>query len=572
MIHRLSPELINKIAAGEVVERPNSVVKELVENSIDAGAKSVIVIIKENLIQVIDDGNGIEKDDLEKLFVNHSTSKISDIQDLFDIRTMGFRGEALATIASVSNTSIASKHKNSEIGYIVRPDEKARECASNHGTIVTVENLFFNVPARKKFLKTETTENRYILDTLTRIAISQPQIAFRLEINEKTLLNLPLQNLEQRLKELMPNVKLVKIMDDDIVSGYIADPKNTFSKPTYQYMYVNGRYITASPALSRAVYMGYKNTIMKGQYPPYVIFINVPPQNVDVNVHPRKTEVKFENEGYIFQKIYSIIQHSIFHSSLAQQESSFNRLEKFPNKENISANTNTKDFYIFEKENTYQPQSSFYVNRAMEFSQQILQTDVKEHDENDILDKVHIFTAHQLINAYIVAEADDAIVVFDQHASAERYLFEKYTKIYSNEEVKTKRLLLAEQVPEKFAASVKEHAAVLSSFGIEIGEENGSVVITDIPEIATLRIVDQLYAELSSIFDNELTSVIELRDKMITTLSCHSAIRFGDSLSDIECQKIITDLVSCLNNRTCPHGRPTYYVMSRDNLKQIFKR
>ena len=572
MIHRLSPELINKIAAGEVVERPNSVVKELVENSIDAGAKSVIVIIKENLIQVIDDGNGIEKDDLEKLFVNHSTSKISDIQDLFDIRTMGFRGEALATIASVSNTSIASKHKNSEIGYIVRPDEKAREYASNHGTIVTVENLFFNVPARKKFLKTETTENRYILDTLTRIAISQPQIAFRLEINEKTLLNLPLQNLEQRLKELMPNVKLVKIMDDDIVSGYIADPKNTFSKPTYQYMYVNGRYITASPALSRAVYMGYKNTIMKGQYPPYVIFINVPPQNVDVNVHPRKTEVKFENEGYIFQKIYSIIQHSIFHSSLAQQESSFNRLEKFPNKENISANTNTKDFYIFEKENTYQPQSSFYVNRAMEFSQQILQTDVKEHDENDILDKVHIFTAHQLINAYIVAEADDAIVVFDQHASAERYLFEKYTKIYSNEEVKTKRLLLAEQVPEKFAASVKEHAAVLSSFGIEIGEENGSVVITDIPEIATLRIVDQLYAELSSIFDNELTSVIELRDKMITTLSCHSAIRFGDSLSDIECQKIITDLVSCLNNRTCPHGRPTYYVMSRDNLKQIFKR
>ena len=587
MIIQLTTELINKIAAGEVVERPSSVVKELVENSIDANASEISIEVSLESIKVIDNGDGIKKEDLEKLFINHSTSKIKSIDDLSHIFTMGFRGEAIATIAAVSKMIIRSKYKEDKLGYSIKASEPLVSDALNTGTVVEVKDLFYNVPARKKFLKSITQENKYITDTVRRISLAYPYISFKLTINSKVIFNLLSSTLEQRIRSLITNIELIPIINDDIISGYISKPKDSFSKAIDQYMFVNNRYIIPSPALSKAVFLGYKNALMRGQYPPYVIFINVDPITVDVNVHPRKTEVRFENEGYIFQKIYTLIQHTLFKQERNILNLNIDKLNDYStqtinkNKElafkqpnfvikdqesnNLSYKTKTQSSEInspynnslFGKRNT--------VNQAMKFSLELLQ------QQNPIND-VDLNECKQYMSSYIIASSTNGIIMFDQHACSERYLFEKYKCKFEKEKIQVKQLLIPELIPHEFEDFMIEKSELLLSFGLEVRKENKSAFIFGIPEFASLKIIDKVYAEIRNIFDSEINSIEDLRDKFITTLACHSAIRFGDSLNTEECKRIITDLNSCNNKLTCPHGRPTYYELDKEKLVQIFKR
>jgi len=582
MIRQLPQELINKIAAGEVVERPSSVVKELVENSIDAHASGISVIIDSEQIKVIDNGVGMSEKDLKKLFVNHSTSKISKITDLDSISTLGFRGEAISTIESVSKMEIMSKQKNSRNGFAKNNEENFQSISMNDGTVVTVRNLFFNVPARKKFMKSEAVENKHIMDTFTRLALANSNISFQLLIKDKVIFNLQSGTLAERIKNLMPNVKFTEVMKDDVLSGFISDPRNSFAKPTYQYFFVNNRFITSSPMISRAIFNGYKNSLMRGQYPPYVIFLNVKPDEVDVNVHPRKTDVKFANEGYIFQKIYSLIQHSLFNAEEKVQR--FN-LEMTTPETNIYgealAKSNNEDStkykveeksgqYSFAKEisdrETFSSVKKPLFSRAMKFSSELMSL------RDSPLETVNTQTAKQYLNSYIIAENQEGLIIFDQHACSERFLFEKYRKRTKEIIVRSRKLLISEEVPLEFAELLFENKSLLTTFGIDVEEIDGKTMITGIPEFSKLKIIDQLYADLKSIFENDFSSISDLQEKMYTTLACHSAIRFGDKLSDIECRRILEDLISCENKLTCPHGRPTYQIFSEGKLLEIFKR
>jgi len=569
MIRHLSQELINKIAAGEVVERPSSVVKELVENSIDAGSTEIIVTIAPGLIQVTDNGDGIEKDDLLKLFTNHSTSKIISIEDLNSIHTMGFRGEAIATISSVSKMEIQSRYKGSEVGYSIIPDGKPTPTPMNPGTIIYVKDLFFNVPARKKFMKSESQENRYIMDTFTRISLVNYKISFKLIINDKVIYNFQSSTIKDRLKSIAPNIEFIPIIEDDIISGFISQPKDSFSKSTYQYMFANNRYITPTPSQAKAVLTGYKNALMRGQYPPFVIFINVNPTEIDVNVHPRKTEVKFENDGYIFQKIYSTIQHTLFKEDINYIEPQLNNSyqEKNENTKPFEINDRNKGFVNFKRDNKNELfKSTEIISRAMNFSSEIL------NQIYDPLETLDISNARQYSLSYITAQNAEGLLIFDQHACSERFVFETLKEKFEKGDIKPRRMLIPEKVPIEFSDYLFDKRTVLQTFGIEIENIDKEIFIVSLPDFATLRIVDQLYAEIKYIFDDDLTSVLELREKIFTTLACHSAIRFGDKLSDDECKKILKDLLTCKNKLTCPHGRPTYHALSKDKLVQIFKR
>lgn len=584
MIKVLPPELVNKIAAGEVVERPSSVVKELVENSIDADSSQINIIIDTDIIVVEDNGKGIESNDLKKLFTNHSTSKISSIEDLSNITTMGFRGEALSTIAAVSKVDIQSRTQDQNTGFSIKSNNaELKTVAKNFGTKITVKDLFYNTPARKKFLKSEPYENKHIIDIVTKIAISHPQVGFKLSIKEKLIFNLIPSSLDNRVTQIIPNIKMIPMMQDDIITGFISRSKDSFNKSAYQYMFVNGRYIQPSPSLSKAVFLGYKNSLMRGQYPPYVIFINLKSDQVDVNVHPRKIEVRFENEGYIFQKIYNIIQHTLFSinkENISQEHNVRNPEINFPSESqnnfsyeySIPNNTEferkyDKSFYAnTEGEvNSNNAFNSYSVNTAMQFSSELL----KDEDE---LKNLHLENVSQYLSSYITCSTDNAIIIFDQHACSERFLFEKYMTSISGEEIKLKPLLIPEIVPQEYAELILGKKDLLKTFGITMEKLNDQVTITAIPDFANLRTVKELYADLESMFDEDINSVRELREKMITTLACHSAIRFGDTLNKQECKKIIDDLQTCTNKYTCPHGRPTFYKMEKDLLKEIFKR
>ena len=570
----LSDEIASQIAAGEVIERPASVVKELIENSIDAGANEIIVKILnagKDLIQVSDNGIGISGDEIEIALSRHSTSKINTAEDLFKIRTLGFRGEALASIASVSRIQIASCTLDCNIGTVLNADAgnviSIRKVGLPSGTDIKVEGLFYNVPARLKFLKTDSTEKRNISSLITKFGLAYPSIKFQLEMENNLVFstsgNGNVREVLSSIYDIGTAKQLLEInlMDEKIeIKGFVSTINITRSNRKEINFYVNGRYIK-DIALSTAVIQAYKNLIMVGRYPISVVFISLDPELVDVNVHPTKSEVRFSKPDYIFSCVQRAVRRGLL---------SYGDISTLPNKVwNYPSNEKFYSKGLLDGEDSINPIST---TEEQELSDGI----VHAPHEQEFQFNIPILRAIGQIGAtYIVAEGPDGLYLIDQHAAHERILFEKIleekeAKVASQDLIEGEVIFLSPQ----YSQILTEEIDVFNKLGFKI--ENfgqNTFIIRSIP--AYINNHDPkgiLQAALEDLEDGKEPFKMDLEDKIVSKICKKIAIKGGQVLSDVEQKELINELESCQSPRTCPHGRPTLIHLPVSLLERQFGR
>ncbi|MFH1878335.1 MAG: DNA mismatch repair endonuclease MutL [Candidatus Omnitrophota bacterium] len=580
-INLLTEDVIGKISAGEVVERPASAVKELIDNSIDAGADSIEVEIQssgQQLIRVADNGEGMALEDAKRAFLRHATSKISQIEDLEKIKTLGFRGEALASIAAVSRVDITTSTGTVNGGVYLYLESgeilKTRPAGRSRGTTIEVRNLFFNVPARLKFLKKESTELSEIVAVVGRFIISNPHIEFKLSHSGRCLLHAPLElNAVERIRLVMGGdftdhmAEVDADSDDYALNGFVSHPAYTKRDKRGQVFFINGRYVR-NKVLSEAVYLAYKSLLERGRYPSAVLFLTVPSSAIDVNVHPAKLEVKFTEEN----KIKEIVRRAV--------KEKFREIKTFidnpaaetamPEVNDIGASPAPDRFF----ETIADVQEVFTYDFPEGDAQQ------KTKEQVSCLPSENVYSGSgdklfQISNCYIVKIMEDAVRVIDQHAAHERVLYESFSRMIRTKDVESQNMLfpvrldlsahesvLMEQVTEDFRRI---------GFNIEpFGER--SFVIQSVPGILkekdTRKIVCDVLSDLSS-RDHDKN---DLFDEFLKLTACRAAIKSGEALNDTEMSTLIGQLNSCELPFTCPHGRPTMIDIKLNELEKRFRR
>ncbi len=599
MIIKLHSNLINKIAAGEVVERPASVLKELVENSIDAGSNKITINIKNagiDLIEVIDNGRGMSKDDASIACDSHSTSKITSLKDLENINSMGFRGEALASISSVAELELQTKNKKENTGTLVKIDNskkiKIEETSTNKGTRISIRNLFAKVPARKKFLKSQSTEYKHILATFYNYALAFPNIHFIFTHNGKEIHNLPISSKDSFNKELKIRIndlfgnkissKLVELKYNSPyiqILGFTGHPSLARSRRSYQLIFLNKRPINNN-LISKAVYDSYRGLIPKGRYPIFFLFIKMNPIEVDVNVHPRKSEVKFENP----QKIFSAVKQSAKHTLLQFVKNDAKKaLDKYS-----YLNTNPKISKPAEKnilkpqsyKGTYKPLDSKpnkkTISQSMQFSEELLKPSYTSPSKPSYIP----YKACQVFNEFIIIEKDNYLQIIDQHAAAERVTYEHLHNQLDKKNIDTQKLLIPDTIElNKIEFEVvNENKKMLNELGIRIslfGDK--SFKIEEVPALISKADISKLIEDLISDLNSdkigkEADSFKDLKDHIIATMACHSSIRAGMKLNQQEMEDLVKKLLNCDNPYSCPHGRPIIWKISKQELEKKFKR
>ena len=573
-IRILPEEIAIKIAAGEVVERPLSVIKELIENSIDANAKEIkIRILKggRQFIEVADDGVGMSAEDMALVVQRHATSKIQDLDDLEHISSLGFRGEALASIAAVSHFTIQS-HAAEEITGNLHQIEagklvSSKEIGGDAGTIVCVENLFFNTPARLKFLKLELTEKRAILGLVQRYAFAYPHIQFNLKMDGKIAMQTSGNGNQQQVLSSMFGLEDAKQMlavdfsDSDFqVQGFTSSVGYTRSNRKDITFFLNGRWIF-DPALASALIQAYHTYLMVARFPYSVLTIKIPPEEVDVNVHPAKSEVRFKNPGFIF----SLVQRAIRHSLLKSSPPALN----LSNPWNSVRPGNSPDYaWVISKD------ASQNILHIPESDSETRDSPVLQNTSG--LEHIPLLRpVGQIGAAYLVAEGPDGLYLIDQHAAHERILFEKFNKLPKSERPRQQLLdpLIIHLSPADFLLLAPE-LEILNQLGFEI-EEFGlnTVRIKSMPAIFSHS--DPLNLIRSCIEDfeeNEMPLGADLEQKVIARICKRSAVKSGQILSQQEQSQLILELEHCHSPRTCPHGRPTMIHLSVDLLERQFGR
>ncbi len=572
---RILPEDVAiKIAAGEVVERPLSVVKELIENSIDANATGIkIRVLKggRQLIEVADDGVGMSAEDMSLVVQRHATSKIRDLDDLEHISSLGFRGEALASIAAVSQFIIQSHTAEESTGHLHQIEAgklvSSKETGGDAGTIVRVENLFFNTPARLKFLKQELTEKRAILGLVQRYAFAYPHVQFNLMIDGKVAMQTSGKGNQQQVLSSMFGLEDAKQMiavdfsDGDYqVLGFTSPVGYTRSNRKDIIFFINGRWIL-DPALASALIQAYHTYLMVGRFPFSVLTIKIPPEDVDVNVHPAKAEVRFKNPGFIFSLVQRAIRHSLLRSSPPALNLSNPWIGARPG--------NSTDFAWVMAKDPSEMKSPIPESFSTTGDNPVLQnTAGMEHIP--LLRPVG-----QIGAAYLVAEGPDGLYLIDQHAAHERILFEKFNKLNRSERPRQQLLnpLTIQLSPADFILLAPE-LEILNQLGFDI-EEFGlnTVRVKSIPAIFSHS--DPLSLIRSCIEDfeeNEIPLGADLEQKVIARICKRSAVKSGQVLSHQEQSQLILELEQCHSPRTCPHGRPTMIHLSVDLLERQFGR
>ena len=596
-IKLLSNELASKIAAGEVVERPASVVKELVENAIDAHATDIHININQagkELIQVRDNGQGIPSEQLEMAVMRHATSKIESADDLFNIHTLGFRGEALASIGSVSRMTIKSKTPNADSGMQITIDngisQKKEFCASPTGTDIRVESLFYSVPARLKFLKKDVTEKRQITKLLLKMALAYPAIKFELNFDGKNKFKTTGNNNRREVLAIMYDLQTAKnmLLIDTLVNnieiyGFITPLDITRGTRKDIIFFINGRYVQNS-ALVSAVSNAYHSMLMVNRYPIAVLFLKMNPKDVDVNVHPTKAEVRFKDNQIIFSTIQSTVKRSLmaysplpkpYHTNTPDVYKSFD--QSFKNNPHITSN-NQNDFNQAPYQNLNQ--GDILRRQSFEAYQQspLSDTSSPNPEQTPQLIKTPLLNlVGQIAQTYLIAEAPDGLYLIDQHAAHERVLYEKYMRTLNEGEISSQALLTPEviQVPRDMIDLVEERLPIFKKIGFEIELFGTSEVI--IRSIPTLLKNDSPRDVFTTAFENlkdEDESIFNtvLEELLVTRICKRIAIKGGQSLPREQQEKLLSDLENCQNPRTCPHGRPTMIHLSIDALEKQFGR
>lgn len=595
VLNKLSQDLVNKIAAGEVIERPASVVKELVDNSIDAGADRIAVKVVDggiDLIEVSDNGMGIPRENLENVFDSHTTSKISSFDDLNNLLTMGFRGEALSTIVAVSKVKLLSKYTDdgiaSEISFNDKGERVIKSSAREAGTVVSVENIFGNVPARRKFLKSSQTEYKKILEILVPYFLIYPNIHFSVIKDGKTVIDLKgntslkKHNIDKdRVKSLLKEEyvdRMLKVFFDGggtKISGFIGHPSD-HQKKTIQYIFINGRPVRDN-GIVRAVYQGMERYIPHGERVPFILLVEIRPDLVDVNVHPRKEEVRFLNPFRVYSAVEEAVKKAVSGATSYKVESreffptytpSNNSKVYTPRDIHISSGkgSSVQDSLLFSKEALSE---SSYV--GYEQKEKYIQSSVKDSEDLSIR---NIF---QIFNKYIVLEFNEDILwIIDQHAAAERITFEKLKKS-KKESIEQQKLLVPFEIEmsETELAGMEELKELFSETGFEYEIQNGKVYMYSTPVEFVNTDFKKFFAEIFALSDDirNISKEIErLKEDIYATMSCHGSVRSGQSLHREEMLDIYKKLIKCDNPYSCPHGRPAVWKMKLSDIDMNFER
>ncbi|MDI6855412.1 MAG: DNA mismatch repair endonuclease MutL [Candidatus Thermoplasmatota archaeon] len=567
----LDSETISKIAAGEVIERPASVVKELVENALDAGASKIYIEVEDaglKKILVRDDGCGMSREDAKLAFERHSTSKLEKIEDLEKLETLGFRGEALPSIASVSFTEMVTKTQECEVGTYIAVEygkpKETKDIGSPVGTTVTVKNLFYNVPVRRKFLKSRRIELSHIIDVVTRYALIHYHKTFKLVSNNEELLFSPssksmLETItaiygKEYGRALIP---LSYKTETIAISGYISKPSLTRATPSHQSIYVNRRYIT-SRIVSDAIKDAYFRLVTKDRYPVAVVAIKIDPKLVDVNIHPTKSQLKFSNEIEIYGSVVACVREALSHEKLIPE----------PKREEIKL---ISEIY---KAPELKPLPHLPKEGVKLIKPQYLQEErITVLKEGRKLPELRI--VGQALDSFIVAEARNAILVIDQHAAHERIMLEKLKAQSENIEIQELLEPLVLELNPKEEFVLRNNLGIFEELGFKI--ENFGRAMYKLSTVPILLGKLKKKEDFVDVID-ELASAGKLeagegtRRKLIELLACKSAIKANEKLGIQEIEKLIKELGSLEEPYTCAHGRPTIIELSRKELDRMFKR
>lgn len=632
-INVLPKEIYQLIAAGEVVERPSSVVKEMIENSLDAGAKNITLEIKNGgstYIRITDDGCGIERDDVRKVFISHATSKISKKDDLNSIATLGFRGEAMASISAVSKVELLTKAENEEIGtrYEIAGGEELEfdDAGCPNGTTIVVRDIFFNTPARMKFLKKDVTEGNQVAGIVDRMAISHPEISFRFIRDGKQVLitsgNGDLKSTVYSVlgKEMSDSLMSVDYSFNDMrITGFVSKPTASRKSRAGQYFYINNRIVKSKTAMA-ALEQAYKNTIMVGRFPACVLNIELNPAQVDVNVHPSKTEVRFANEKPIFDLVYYAVKTAIENDRTVKEvefkENPIYRQEP----KNVYQNNDNKSFQakfdFFKKkdeppsqqviktkprENFWQveapkpeykiardekPKARVDINIEYEEPEEISTAKSEDAPKEQDIEKVVITDEKdnenfipnfkligEAFKTYLIVEIENELYFIDKHAAHERMNFERFK---AQATVETQMLLapiVVNLTKDEFIA-ISENIELIKKCGFELEEFGESqIIVRAIPSLVDGDSVKDLMLEIAQKLLEHKTDILPDKiDWIYHSASCRGAVKAGDYTSRQEQEMFVKKLLSMPNIRFCPHGRPVFIKMSKYDIEKQFGR
>ena len=637
-INILDEHTSNKIAAGEVVERPSSVVKELVENSIDANSKNITIEIEDggaSLIRVIDDGVGIHNLDIEKAFLPHATSKIKTVEDIYSINTLGFRGEALPSIASVSKLTFKSKLYGCDFGkeIILEGGEKISlsDIGMNNGSLIEVKDLFFNVPARRKFLKSNSREGSLISDIVLRIALSNPNVSFKLFNNGKKILHTygdgNLNNVIRNIygKSISENVLNFNFESETLkIYGYIGKEIIAKGSRNNESIFVNNRYIK-NKTIVAAVENAFKSFSTVNKFPFFVIFIDLLPDSIDVNIHPTKAEIKFKDERFIYKKVFDIIHETLkedIFNSFSIENKPVNKeiieeikldldIENTINKESAISNnkfehsindiyknitiqdvTVEEDLYNKLKETNRNNNSeslnnetvhennniNYFIkdNKSTSSSNSVINDDNLQGSKINSAKFPNLRVIGQFSKTYILAEYLDTLYIIDQHAAHEKIIYEKYIKDIESNDIIVQQLLIPCIIDLSLDdyECYKENISIFTNAGFIIDEFGGNTIaIKEVPyflgKLDTKNFLLSIIDNLKNLGSGKTT---EVKLNKIATIACKAAVKANDYLTQIEMEKLISDLRYIDNPFNCPHGRPIIIKFTEYELNKKFRR
>lgn len=612
IIHLLPDHVANQIAAGEVVQRPASVVKELLENAIDAKSTDLKLVIKDggkSLIQVIDNGVGMSVTDARLCFERHATSKIKQAEDLFALHTKGFRGEALASIAAIAHVEMKTRQEQDELGtHLIIEGSKviSQEAAViQKGTSFSVKNLFFNIPARRNFLKSDKVEMRHIIDEFHRVALAHPQISFSLYSDGGELFNLPTSNLRQRIVAVFggkTNEKLVPIHENtEIVNitGFVGKPEFGKKNRGEQFFFVNDRFIK-NGYLHHAIMNAYEGLLKEGVQPSYFIYLDVPPNTLDINIHPTKTEVKFDDEQSLYAILRSTIKHSLGQFNVApvldfDKDATLEVPYEFKNKPSDYPTIEVRaDFNPF-KEETLKPKTSFsggtykkqetnqagweslYLGLKEDISESQISWESEQvsgimFQEEDTQEQSGIKT-YQIHRKYIVSPIKSGIIMVYQQRAHERILYEELLKNITTSQAFTQKLLFSIELSysQYETALLKELQPTLEHLGFEFDIKKDKVYLSGLPttigENQAHKVLDQLVFDLQEGIPQNSYSQ---NDSVAKSIAKSLAIKTGTALTEKEQTSIVDALFACKEPDASPQGKPTFITITLEELDKRF--
>ena len=616
IIQLLPDSVANQIAAGEVIQRPASVIKELVENAVDAGAKNIHVTVTDagrTNIQVIDDGKGMSETDARLAFERHSTSKIRKAEDLFALHTMGFRGEALASIASVAQVELKSRQDTDEIGTLIYISgsklERQEPCSCPVGSIFSVSNIFYNVPARRKFLKSNSTELNNILAAFERIALVNPQITFTLHSNGTEVFNLRAANLRQRILDVFGkrfNQELLPVNVDTTmckVSGFVGKPESARKKGVHQFFFVNGRYMK-HPYFNKAVMTAYDRLVPQGEQVPYFLYFDVDPKDIDVNIHPTKTEIKFENDQAIWQILSAAVKESIgmfndvptidfdtedkpdipvYNPDVAPSAAApkislnpgynpFKSSSSVPSSANFSS-AKAKPQVDENWEQLYEGLKDQSQEQEQELSMNLFDKEPAQENTPDSMIAEKSPVHYQYKGKYIMTAVKSGLMIIDQHRAHVRILFEQYLRQLSERTFHSQKVLFPEvvQFPMSEKVIFEKILPEMNHMGFELEDlGGGSYAVNSVPAglegVNPMKLVQDMVA---SAVDKGVSALDEINRELALSLARHAAIPHGQVLSNEEMEALVNGLFACENVNYTPDGKSVLCILRQQEIEHL---